>query len=766
MNAMSVACLPGMPTAETCNGIDDNCNGSVDEGLGSTSCGLGACARVTQNCIGGVPQTCTPGTPGVEICNGIDDNCNGTIDEGCACTPGALQGCYTGPAGTVDAGICHGGSQFCDAGMWGACAGQQLPAGMETCNGLDDDCNGSVDDGLGSTVCGTGACRRTQQDCVGGVSVSCKPLDAGTEVCNGIDDDCDDIVDDNIVPATLTCGIGACMRSVASCAGGMTQTCTPGTPTTEICNGIDDNCNGSVDETFPQNGMPCSTGLMGLCATGQFQCLAGALSCKQTVFPVMEICNNGLDEDCNGIVDDPLVCGCNTSIDKDLDGYNQCVDCNDNNGAIHPGATEICDGIDNNCNGKIDEGFDVDMDGFTTCGTIPDGGGLNPTYVDCNDNNNYVFPLKTFDCGNSATMATPNGVDDNCNGYVDESCTCSTQDKDHDGFTPCTGDCNDNDPTVYPGAPELCDGKDNDCNKATVDNCGVSDPCGFKSGPSWVPWPAGTDQCKPDLVCVSNVATGALICGSYCNQSTGLGLNDSCQPAEGCISNLIDSDDLSLCLVTPNGAGATGTTCALNTDCRSGHCVTTTTPKYCTDDCTHQAGCSGTTTCQIQKVSQKSGPTTYNFYTSSCVLNSLITGTKTTGQACSGSQCVTGTDGCFGGVCVAPCCSHSDCSAGFACSINGPTTSLTGGTPISQVPVCLSSAATRVSGQACTASNQCKSGICEATRGVCVDVCCNDTTCPTGTICQPTQLTTSTGKVLDVVRVCLFPPIPAAIVQK
>jgi hypothetical protein len=762
----SVACVPGTPTAEVCNGIDDNCNGTADEGLVSSSCGVGACARVVQSCIGGVAQTCTPGLPSTELCNGVDDNCNGVIDEGCACVPGAVQGCYSGPAGTADAGICHGGSQFCDAGMWGSCSGQQLPLAMEQCNGLDDTCNGAVDEGLGSSSCGVGACARVAQNCLGGMTQTCKPGDAGTELCNNIDDDCDGIVDDHIVPATLTCGVGACQRTVASCAGGVTQTCTAGSPGTEVCNGIDDNCNGMTDETFPQSGMPCPTGVPGTCATGVFQCMTGVLSCKQTVFAVMEICNNGLDDDCNGIVDDPMACGCNTSVDKDLDGYNQCVDCNDNNGAIHPMATELCDGIDNNCNGKIDEGFDVDMDTFTTCGTVPDGGGIDPRYIDCNDGNNYVFPLKTFDCGNAATPTTANNVDDNCNGYKDESCACSNTDKDGDGFTPCQGDCNDSDATIYPGAPELCDGKDNDCNKLTVDNCDVSQPCGSKVGPSYQPFPAGTDQCKPDLVCVTNTATGALICGSFCNQTTGLGLNDSCAAGQGCNTNLIDSDDQSLCAVIATGAAATGAMCAVNSDCRSGAC-TTTAPKYCTDDCTHQAGCSANTTCIITQVAQSQPPLTYHFFTSTCALTSTLSGTKTTGQACSGTQCVTGAAGCFGGVCVAPCCSNAECPAGFVCSINGPTVKLLGaGTQVSQVPVCLASAATRTSGQACTTSTQCKSGICEATRGVCIDVCCNDTVCPSGQTCQPMTLNLSNGNVIDAARVCVFPPVPTSITQK
>jgi len=67
------------------------------------------------------------------------------------------------------------------------------------------------------------------------------------EVCDGIDNNCNGLVDDGI--ADLTCGVGACRRTVSACIRGAAQTCTPGTPSPEVCNGIDDNCNGSIDES-------------------------------------------------------------------------------------------------------------------------------------------------------------------------------------------------------------------------------------------------------------------------------------------------------------------------------------------------------------------------------------------------------------------------------------------------------------------------------------------------------------------------------------
>ena len=167
-------------------------------------------------------------------------------------------------------------------------------------------------------------------------------------------------------------------------------------------------------------------------------------------------------------------------LDNDNDGYTQDVDCNDNNPAIHPGSVEVCeDGIDNNCNGETDEGCptctDNDGDEFSV-GEGCTGG------IDCDDNNALIFPGAYEKC---------NGVDDNCDGQIDENAIDQQTfyiDDDNDeygdssntvtaceqpqGYIGVSGDCDDLNAAVNPGATEVCgDGIDNNCDAGIDEGC-------------------------------------------------------------------------------------------------------------------------------------------------------------------------------------------------------------------------------------------------------------------------------------------------------
>ena len=163
---------------------------------------------------------------------------------------------------------------------------------------------------------------------------------------------------------------------------------------------------------------------------------------------------------CNGVVCGGCANAANcAAVDADADGVNACTDCNDNNPNIKPGKPETCNGQDDNCSGVADEGgvccVDNDSDGYTGCNG------------DCDDSNANVKP---------GVLEVCDGIDNDCNGLIDFIGTqpvCAPPDDDGDGVNQ-NDDCDDGDGTVYPGAPEICDFKDNDCDGNTDDGtCGV-----------------------------------------------------------------------------------------------------------------------------------------------------------------------------------------------------------------------------------------------------------------------------------------------------
>jgi len=156
----------------------------------------------------------------------------------------------------------------------------------------------------------------------------------------------------------------------------------------ELCDGIDNSCNGSVDDRVVGEGEACDTGFLGVCTAGQMTCDDARMSCRALRTPSEEMCN-GLDDDCDGVIDEDAVDAGTWYRDADGDrfgdpddvvvacerpeGYVEVGgDCDDTDPLVSPVGREICDGIDNNCNGVIDEGFEDD--GIASCDEDPSTG--------------------------------------------------------------------------------------------------------------------------------------------------------------------------------------------------------------------------------------------------------------------------------------------------------------------------------------------------------------------------------------------------------
>jgi hypothetical protein len=348
----------------------------------------------------------------------------------------------------------------------------ETPAGAPACPDGDSDgyavCDGVCDPG--GLLCG---------DCNDGDQLI-NPSE--TEVCDGLDNNCDGSTDEAFSNLGTSCtdGVGACEAAGSYiCADdGLGTECdaTPGAPGAEGPSGnptcadtIDNDCDGTTD--------------------------AGDSDCTPSCVPTGLPDNNcdGIDDDCDGTPDDGYVptsttCGigeCSST------GQTTCV------GGVEgdtctPGtpSTEVCDGLDNNCDNSIDEDF---ANLGTACAV---GAGA------CEATGNYVCAADGSGTECSASPGTPaaegpqgdptctDTIDNDCDGFSDladldcQSCTDADNDGYYIGSGECgTPDCNDNDPTINPGAEEICgDNKDNDCDNKKddkdPDGCVTCSPTG------------------------------------------------------------------------------------------------------------------------------------------------------------------------------------------------------------------------------------------------------------------------------------------------
>ena len=522
-----------LPAVETCNGLDDDCNHTTDAAdfaspasssfaTDKPNCEkqAGVCQgskKTVDLCVAGAWIACTAATYSAcatssgktyqvveSLCDGQDNDCDGTTDAG------LTHGCFTGPAGQRNVGACKDGVQTCIASVWGACTGS-VQATAETCNGVDDDCNGLTDDGPSwtnrGTVCavGIGACKRTGAYICDPISptgptvCSVSEGTASTEVCNGLDDNCDGQTDEGATwsnkGAPCTAGQGICVRSgvyvcdVTAPLGLTVCGASPGAAGTEVCNGLDDDCNGLTDDgpLWSNKGTACTVGLGACRRTGVFVCNtlspAGPTICSATAGTAgTEVCN-GLDDNCNGLTDEGALwanmgTACTVGIGAcRRSGVYLCNNSNPPAATVcsalaGTGGAETCNGQDDDCNGQTDEGLSQ------PCYTGP-----APTrhVGSCQDGSQTCSAGVWGTCVGEVKPYPENcnHLDDDCNGFTDDGITNSCYTGTNQ--TRNVGRCHDGTGTCIDGVwvacasqqlpvVETCNNLDDDCDGMTDGN--------------------------------------------------------------------------------------------------------------------------------------------------------------------------------------------------------------------------------------------------------------------------------------------------------
>ena len=480
-----------------------------------------------------------------EICDGLDNDCDGAIDEDVSTTfyvdtdgdghgddDSAVVACLA-PEGTIPVG---GDCDDTD--------GDVYPLAVEVCDGIDNDCDGLVDDDDDSLSLSSREAFYTDGDGDGygddeAVVMACEAPAELIVVGGDCDDTRDDFYpgapeDDCTDPADYNCdgSVGyadADSDGFAACEECDDTDSSISPDAQEVCDGVDNDCDADIDDaddsvdtatgaTFyadsDGDGYGSLDGAVESCEAPS-GAVENATDCDDTDSSISpdaeEVCDE-VDNDCDSFVDTNAIDAPTWYRDVDSDGYGNAsvtvsdcdeppgyvsddTDCDDSISVINPGASEVCDGVDNDCDGTTDIDAidaptwysDSDSDGYGTSTSSLVECGQPSGYVsddtDCDDTDGSIRPDAEEVC---------DGVDNDCDSTTDiDAIDASTwySDSDSDGYgalesaeTACdqpsgtlssAGDCDDTDAGINPDAAEVCDGIDNDCD-GTDDSAGTA----------------------------------------------------------------------------------------------------------------------------------------------------------------------------------------------------------------------------------------------------------------------------------------------------
>ncbi|MBA2699046.1 MAG: VWA domain-containing protein, partial [Nocardioidaceae bacterium] len=555
---------------ETCNNLDDDCDTLVDEGFAKggmcdngqqgicRSTGTNVCRADGAGVQCNAPAV-TPGTEPPNGCNNVDDDCDGKIDEG-------VTGCNCIPQG-------------------------------ESCNNMDDDCDLAIDENL-TRPCGTGVCQGVETCTGNNIWTGCTAPMSNPETCDGADQDCDGVADgfteacSNLAgafplgdprnnPGNTTCPAGEmcpptsvspgcliegpalclCHPGIKSCpvnGNGMFGDCTGELgPTLEVCNGLDDDCDGTVDEGT--DGADCSTN----CGTGATVCMNGTISCTSTTQPTDDTCDNN-DDDCDGSIDEDYVssgaCGQGPpatvcmGVEQCVAGVETCVG--------EPVGVESCNCDDDDCDTRVDENV--------TC-----GGGASCISCQCAQPcQGGEFPCPSGKaCSNGFCIADPCfGMDCPPMGGVEQTCVVQGND----------GVCVDSCSLVSCNSGLVCQPSSGDC---LPDNCAS------------FPEKCTADQNCVAGVCVSNPCANVdCPIAEYCSggQCFGSCAGVECPDGQRCRMGTCQTDPCGepcpFGQVCNDATGTCGTNPCKNVICQAGQWCDPNGDGQCADD-----PCVGTT---------------------------------------------------------------------------------------------------------------------------------------------------------------------------